>query len=65
MLEKLQRGQGQRSAANDLARRSVNSIGLAVAVGVAYFLAARLSVGLLSEEAWLCSGPQLVFRQVS
>jgi signal transduction histidine kinase len=50
MLERLQRGQGQRSAANDLARRSVNSIGLAVAVGVAYFLAARLSVGLLSEE---------------
>jgi signal transduction histidine kinase len=47
MLEKPLRGQGQRSAANDLARRSVNSIGLAVAVGVAYFVAARLSVGLL------------------
>jgi signal transduction histidine kinase len=50
MLEKPLRGQRQRSAAKDLARRSVNSIGLAVAVGVAYFLAARLSVGLLLEE---------------
>ena len=50
MLEKPLRGQGQRSAANDLARRSINSIGLAVAVGLAYFLAARLSVGLLLEE---------------
>ena len=50
MLEKPLRGQRQRSAANDLARRSVNSIGLVVAVGLAYFLAARLSVGLLLEE---------------
>jgi signal transduction histidine kinase len=50
MLEKPLRGQGQRSAANDLARRSINRIGLAVAVGLAYFLAARLSVGLLLEE---------------
>jgi signal transduction histidine kinase len=50
MLEKPLRGQGQRSAANDLARRSLNSIGLAAAVGLAYFLAARLSVGLLLEE---------------
>jgi signal transduction histidine kinase len=49
MLEKPLHGQRQRSGA-DLARRWVNSIGLAVAVGVAYFLAARLSVGLLSEE---------------
>jgi signal transduction histidine kinase len=50
MLEKPLHGQRQRSAANDLARRSINSIGLAVAVGLAYFLAARLSVGLLLEE---------------
>ena len=50
MLEKPLRGQRQRSAADDLARPSVNSIGLAVAVGLAYFLAARLSVGLLLEE---------------
>ena len=49
MLEKPLRGQGQRSAADDLARRWINSIGLAVAVGLAYFLAARLSVGLLLE----------------
>jgi signal transduction histidine kinase len=49
MLEKPLHGQRQRSGA-DLARRWVNSIGLAVVVGVAYFLAARLSVGLLSEE---------------
>jgi signal transduction histidine kinase len=49
MLEKPLHDQRQRSGA-DLARRWVNSIGLAVAVGVAYFLAARLSVGLLSEE---------------
>jgi len=47
MLEKPLRGQRQRSAADDLARRWVNSIGLAVAVGLVYFLAARLSVGLL------------------
>ena len=47
MLERPLHGQFQRSAANDLARRWVNSIGLAVAVGVAYFVAARLSVGLL------------------
>ena len=48
MLEKPLHDQGQRSRA-DLARRWVNSIGLAVAVGVAYFLAARLGVGLLLE----------------
>jgi integral membrane sensor domain MASE1 len=42
--------QRQRSAADDLARRWVNSIGLAVAVGLVYFLAARLSVGLILEE---------------
>ena len=47
MLERPLHGQFQRSAANDLARRWVNSIGLAVAVGLAYFVAARLSVGLL------------------
>jgi integral membrane sensor domain MASE1 len=40
-------GQYQRSAADDLARRWINSVGLAVAVGLVYFLAARLSVGLL------------------
>jgi integral membrane sensor domain MASE1 len=40
-------GQRQRSAADDLARRWVGSIGLAAAVGFAYFLAARLSVGLV------------------
>ena len=46
MLERPLHRQRQRSGA-DLARRWVNSIGLAVAVGVAYFVAARLSVGLL------------------
>ena len=50
MLEKSLHGQRQRSAADDRAWRWVNGIGLAVAVGVAYFLAARLSVGLLSGE---------------
>jgi signal transduction histidine kinase len=49
MLEKPLHGQFQRSAADDLARRWVNSIGFAVAVGLAYFLAARLSVGLVLE----------------
>ena len=39
--------QRQRSGADDLARRWTGSIGLAVAVGLAYFLAARLSVGLV------------------
>jgi integral membrane sensor domain MASE1 len=49
MLEKPLHGQRQRSTADDLARRWVNSIWLAVAIGVAYFFAARLSVGLLLE----------------
>jgi signal transduction histidine kinase len=49
MLEKSLHGQFQRSAADDLARRWVNTIGLTVAVGLFYFLAARLSVGLLLE----------------
>jgi signal transduction histidine kinase len=49
MLERPLHGQYQRSAADDLVRRWVNSVGLAVAVGLAYFLAARLSVGLLLE----------------
>jgi signal transduction histidine kinase len=50
MLEKPRHGQRQRSAAGDRARRWINSIGLAAAVGVAYFVAARLSVRLLLEE---------------
>ena len=40
-------GQLQRTAADTLARRWARSVGLAAAVGVAYFLAARLSVGLV------------------
>src|ERR1700720_3676239 len=40
-------GQPQQSAADALARRWARSVGLAAAVGVAYFLAARLSVGLV------------------
>jgi len=48
MLEGLPaHGQGQRSVAHDLARRWIAGIGLAAAIGLAYFLAARLSVGLL------------------
>jgi signal transduction histidine kinase len=47
MLEGLAGGQPQRSAADALARRWVRSVGLAAAVGLAYFLAARLSVGLV------------------
>src|SRR5260370_12262338 len=47
ILEKPVHGQFQRSAADELARRWVNSIGLAVAVGLVYFLGARRSVGLL------------------
>jgi signal transduction histidine kinase len=49
MLEKPLHGQRQRSAADHPARRWLNGIGLAVAIGLAYFLAARLSVGLLLE----------------
>jgi signal transduction histidine kinase len=41
--------QSQRSTADALSRRWVTSIGLAVAVGSAYFLAAQLSLGLLIE----------------
>ena len=44
-------GQQQRPAADDMARRWGESIGLAVAVGFGYFLAARLSVGLVLEPA--------------
>ena len=47
MLEGLAGGQPQRSAADAFARRWVRSVGLAAAVGLAYFLAARLSVGLV------------------
>jgi signal transduction histidine kinase len=47
MLEGLAGGQPQRSAADALARRWARSVGLAAAVGLAYFLAARLSVGLV------------------
>ena len=45
------RGQRPRSGAGDMARRWGESIGLAVAVGLGYFLAARLSVGLVLEPA--------------
>src|SRR5262245_17026280 len=50
MLQSL-RGQVQRqpSGAANLAQRWVGSSGLAVAVGIAYFLAARLSLFLLTE----------------
>jgi signal transduction histidine kinase len=48
MLEGLlARGQRQRSVADDLARGWLRSVGLAAAVGLAYFLAARLGVGLV------------------
>ena len=36
------------------------TIGLAIAVGIAYFLAALLSYGLFNLKAWLYSGPHLV-----
>jgi integral membrane sensor domain MASE1 len=41
--------QRQLSAAADPTQRWVGSIGLAVAVGIAYFLAARLSLALLTK----------------
>ena len=41
--------QRQPSSAADLTQRWVGTIGLAVAVGIAYFLAARLSLGLLTK----------------
>jgi signal transduction histidine kinase len=41
--------QGQRSSADDVTQRWVGGIGLAVAVGVGYFLAADFSVRLLVE----------------
>jgi signal transduction histidine kinase len=62
MLEgPLAHGQRQRSAANNLARRWAEGIGLAAAVGLAYFLAAFLSYGLsLASEGlavfWPASG---------
>jgi signal transduction histidine kinase len=47
MLESLSGQQQHRSTANDLTRQWLGGIGLAAAVGSAYFLAARLSLGLL------------------
>ena len=47
-LEESPQGRSQPIAAHYLARRWVNGFGLAVAVGLGYFLAARLSVGLVS-----------------
>ena len=41
--------QGQRSADVSPTRRSVDPTGLAVAVGIGYFLAARLSLFLLAK----------------
>ena len=46
MLESLS-GQHHRSTANDLIRQWLGGIGLAAAVSSAYFVAARLSLGLL------------------
>lgn len=39
----------QRSTANDLLRKWLRSVGLAALIGFGYFLAARLSLGLLTE----------------
>jgi signal transduction histidine kinase len=44
-------GQGHRAAAEALARRWLIGTGLAVAVGVAYFLAGRLGVGLILKPS--------------
>jgi signal transduction histidine kinase len=50
MLESLsEHGQRQRSTADDLTWRWMRSIGLAAAIGSAYFLAAQLSLGLLLD----------------
>jgi integral membrane sensor domain MASE1 len=43
--------QGQRSTADDLSQRWVGSIGLAAAVGLVYFLAAKFSVRLILEPS--------------
>jgi signal transduction histidine kinase len=43
--------QGQRSTADDLSQRWVGSIGLAAAVGLAYFLTAKFSVRLILEPS--------------
>ena len=49
--------QGRLPAAPDSTQRWAGSIGLAVLVSVAYLLAARLSLALLSKPmAWPCSG---------
>jgi PAS domain S-box-containing protein len=48
LLENLQERRKSPAAA-DLTRRWVGAIGLAVAVGIAYFLAARLSLALLTK----------------
>jgi len=43
--------QGQRSIAKDLTQRWVGSIGLTAAIGLAYFLTAKLSVRLILESS--------------
>src|SRR6204780_5291691 len=45
----LANGQRRRSTAHDLTRRGLIGAGLAVAVGLAYFLAGRLGVGLVMK----------------
>ena len=47
----LEHRQRQRSAIDALSQRWVTSIGIAAAVGLAYFLAAKLSLGLLMKPA--------------
>lgn len=54
MLEgPLAHGQRQRTVASNLTRRWAGSIGLAAAVGLAYFLAALLSYGLALQSEGL------------
>src|ERR1700729_3134326 len=54
----LANGQRRSSAADDLVRRWLIGTGLAVAVGVAYFLAGRLGVGpLLKPDGVAVFGP--------
>ena len=63
------RGCGQRTGAPHAAKGTgrfgfpswSGSIGLAIAIAIAYFLAARLSLALLTDlTAWRCSGPPQV-----
>jgi hypothetical protein len=66
ILRKLPAHEERRFTVADPTWQWASSIGLAIAVGIVYFLAARFSLSLLTNlMAWQCSGRPPVLRQAS